>query len=63
MKENMGIKGCLTLAANLGIALSAFAWPILSWVFMALVMLMWFMPDQRAKEWREKNKNQEQEKG
>lgn len=54
LKENMGIKGCLTLAANLGIALSAFAWPILSWVFMALVMLMWFMPDQQAKEWREK---------
>lgn len=62
LKENMGIKGCLTLAANLGIALSAFAWPILSWVFMALVMLMWFMPDQRAKEWREKSKTQEQEK-
>lgn len=62
LRENMGIKGCLTLAANLGIALSAFAWPILSWVFMALVMLMWFMPDQRAKEWREKSKKQEQEK-
>jgi hypothetical protein len=29
---------------------------------MALVMLMWFIPDQRAKEWREKIKNQEQKK-
>jgi hypothetical protein len=28
-------------------------------VFMALVMLMWFLPDQRAKEWREKINNKE----
>lgn len=59
LRVNMGIKGYLTLAANLGIALSAFAWPVLSWVFMALVMLMWFLPDRRAKEWREKSKNKE----
>lgn len=29
-------------------------WTNMAWLFMALVMLMWFMPDQQAKEWREK---------
>ncbi|GHV97961.1 membrane protein [Lactobacillus nasalidis] len=56
LRQNMGTKGFLTLAFNFGIALSAFVWPVLSWIFMALVAVMWFLPDKRARKWREKNK-------
>jgi uncharacterized membrane protein len=57
--EEASFQALKPLVPQLVIYLLSFFYMAIYWVFMALVMLMWFLPDQRAKEWREKINNKE----
>ncbi|MGN1406847.1 TMEM175 family protein [Lactobacillus sp.] len=49
MRKNFGLKGYASLAFYLMTAACAFSWPVASWIFTALVAIMWLIPDRRMK--------------